>query len=171
MRESGCGGCENRADVVHQMRGTFRLLDDPPYAECNGRPCEDRLEVHSASLEAQTSRPLPVSLYPSPKTGLDGGPSRRGPRAILRSAAVCPEHRGATHAPGREYAAPRGSVPPMSADRKQPRRRAPGKRAGQPVLCRIVPATHTCISTFCFLDVPRSDNIPPCRACLGHGDA
>ena len=35
----------------------------------------------------------------------------------------------------------------------------------------IFPATHSCIRTFRFLDVPRSDNIPPCRACLGHGDA
>jgi hypothetical protein len=68
---------------MHQMRCAVRLLNHPPYGECNGRPCEDRLEVHSASLEAQTSAFFEYPHYPSPEPGLDGGPGRRGPAPLL----------------------------------------------------------------------------------------
>jgi len=54
MRDSGRGLGEKRADVVYQVSGTCRLLDDPPNQERNGRPSKDRLQAHFASLEAPT---------------------------------------------------------------------------------------------------------------------
>ena len=72
MRESCRGGGEKRSDVVHQVRGGFRLLDDPPYDERNGRICEDRLEFHCRLPGSADFSTLLIFLYLNPKTGLDG---------------------------------------------------------------------------------------------------
>src|ERR1700757_4887124 len=46
MRESCRDFGKEGPDVVHQVRGGSRLLDNPPYDERNRRPLEDRLEFH-----------------------------------------------------------------------------------------------------------------------------
>lgn len=66
---------------------------------------------------------------------------------------------------------PAGKYAADSADRKQPRRRTRTDLLASQFPRRFLPAVPSRIRTFRFLDVPRSDNIPPCRACLGHGDA
>ena len=171
MRESAGGGAEERADVVHQMRGAVRLLDDPPKDECNGRPFEDRGKLHcrlpgSADISIFSSIPIILARNPA---WMGSKPAR--PRALLSY--LLQYARNTTRyayawirvcRPAGEYAAACGvleGTTPAST----------GRSAGQPVLWRIIPAVHTCVRTFRFLDVPRSDNIPPCRACLGHGDA
>src|SRR5215475_15608372 len=79
MRESVGSGGQEVPDVVHEMRGTCRLLDDPPQNEYDGRPLDHRLEFHcrlpgSACVSIVASFPSIVA-----EPGLAGDPSRRGP--------------------------------------------------------------------------------------------
>jgi hypothetical protein len=87
----------------------------------------------AASLGALTSPFLAVSPYRSLNPAW-WGPSRRDPGCPLCSvlSAGYPEHWSATHAPSREYAAPRRSLPPRAADRKQPRRHNAREYAARP---------------------------------------
>jgi hypothetical protein len=112
----------------------------------------------------------PVHFYPS----FNLARMRSRPRVALpwsTSAAVCPEHRGATHAPSREYAGPAREVCSRG-------RRAGSSHAGampENALLVLIVADfspdRSRICAFRLLEVRRSDNIHPCKACLGHGDA
>jgi len=107
---------------------------------------------------------------PSPKPGLDGAQAGAAPRPAVLSAAVCPVLT-ALRMPLESMPAPPGKYAACGGGLEGATPASVGGRAGRPVLWRIVPAMRACTHTFRFLDVPRSDNIPPCRACLGHGDA
>src|SRR6516162_5458144 len=103
MRESCGGAAEKRCDVVHQVRCTCRLLDDPPYDKGDACPCEHRPEIHCRLPGSADFSTWLISLILARNPAWMGGP-RRWPWP--HSPAVCPEPPGATHAPGREYPAP-----------------------------------------------------------------
>lgn len=121
------------------------------------------LSFTAASLGAQTS---PFCQYPfilaRTRPGCGSKPARSSPCSVPNGCSMP----GTSRQYARNLAAlrmsivesmpPRGSMQPTAADRKQPRRRT---------------RTDLLASPFRFLDVPRSDNLPLCRACLGHGDA
>ena len=125
----------------------------------------------AASLEAQTS---PFTQYPfilaRNRPGCGSKPARSSPCSVPNGCSMPGTSRRYACAllrvcrPAAEYAA--GSGRQQAATPANPHR-----PAGQPLPWRFFPAVQSCIRTFRFLDVPRSDNIPPCRACLGHGDA
>src|SRR5579875_854033 len=104
MREPGGGGGEKRADVVHQVRGVRRLLDDPPYEKRDSCPCEHRLQFHCRLLEAQTSPPVNFSLILA-RTPAWMGVTPTVLATLVLPPAVCPDPPGAAHTPGHEYAA------------------------------------------------------------------
>src|SRR6516225_4310398 len=63
MRESCRDFGKERPDVVHQVRGGSRLLDNPPYDECNQRICEDRLQFHCRLPGSADFSTLLIFLY------------------------------------------------------------------------------------------------------------
>ena len=129
------------------------------------------LRFTAASLEAQTS---PLSQYPfilaRTRPGCGSKSAQPSPCSVPDGSSMPGTSRSYASAwlrvrrPAGKYAAHGGrleAATPATAHRP----------ADQGCSATIFPVAHACIRTFRFLDVPRSDNIPPCRACLGHGDA
>jgi hypothetical protein len=128
------------------------------------------LSFTAASLGAQTS---PFCQYPfilaRNRPGCGSKPARSSPYSVPNGCSM--------PRTSRRYACLVESMPRRGAVCSR-RRPAGSSHAGEraptcwPARSAVIfAAGHRCIRTFRFLDVPRSDNIPPCRACLGHGDA
>lgn len=129
------------------------------------------LRFTAASLEAQTS-PSCQYLFILARTqpGCGSEPGRSSPYSVPNGCSMPGTSRRYSCAslrvcrPAEEVWRRRRPAGSSHADERAPTC-WPGRSAV------IFATAHGRIRTFRFLDVPRSDNIPPCRACLGHGDA